>query len=248
MPFRFRPKIPLFISKEFSSVLRLGFGFLHPLIFSRGNSPSFNFDFVLFYQISFFIHLQRILPVLRIGFGFLHSQVIFSRGKFPISLLLSPPFCLSTLASEIAPLWSASHSFFQTIFQIRNVVFDRLPHVKMPFCLPLEWGGHLLGSDLLTSPPEGGDDDDNDEDNAMMTTTTRTTNMMMKMIMVYQGLSLEARVGEGKPRKRSNSLPVPKIEVWAFRPKDWGMDIQSQRLRYEHSVPKIEVWTSSPKD
>ena len=54
--------------------------------------------------------------------------------------------------------------FFQTIFQIRNVVFDGLPHVKMPFCLPLEWGGHLLGSDLLTSPAEGGHDDDDDDD------------------------------------------------------------------------------------
>ena len=54
--------------------------------------------------------------------------------------------------------------FFQTNFHIRNLVFDRQPHVKMPFCLPLEWGGHLLGSDLLTSPAEGGDDDEDDED------------------------------------------------------------------------------------
>ena len=64
----------------------------------------------------------------------------------------------------------------------------------------------------------------------------------------HQGLSLEARVGEGKPRKRSNSLPVPKIEVWKFRPKDWGMNISSQRLRFEHPVPKIEVWISCPKN
>lgn len=28
-----------------------------------------------------------------------------------------------------------------------------------------------------------------------------------------QGLSREGGAGEGKPRKRSNSLPVPKIEV-----------------------------------
>ena len=178
MSFRFRPKIPLFISKEFSSVLRLGLGFLHPLIFSRGNSPSSNSYFVLSYHIFFLIHLQGIFPVLRIGFGFLQTQVIFSRGKFPISLLLSPPFCLSTSTSEIALLWSASHYFFQRISQIRNVVFDRPPHVKMPFCLPLEWGGHLLGSDLLTSPAEGSDDDDD----AMMTTTRKM--MMMKVMMV----------------------------------------------------------------
>ena len=116
MSFRFRPKIPLFMSKEFSSVLRLGLGFLHPLIFSRGNSPSSNSYFVLSYHIFFLIHLQGIFPVLRIGFGFLQTQVIFSRGKFPISLLLSPPFCLSTSTSEIALLWSASHYFFQTNF------------------------------------------------------------------------------------------------------------------------------------